>query len=111
MTARRRPPAGRAPCSSAHRFLRDDVAGGGAQMIAEAEPRPFGLRPVDVREGARDFLGARHDLVEAAVAIFAAEDPVFLCHGHSPYSAATNWAASVDSLSATVDAWPAEMAV
>src|SRR5690349_3277833 len=93
-------------------------------MIAEGEALPFHPRPKLVGERAADGFGARLEVLEAAVGIFAADDPVTLSHavllknGDCPYfhSAATasmawNCAVSVDSLSATVDAWPPETAV
>src|SRR5688572_16639378 len=93
------PPADRVRCSSAHCLLSNDVACSGAETVPEGEACPFGAGAVEIGEGSRNLLGARHDLIEAAIAIFAAENPVACRHLPSPYAWA-NWAASVESPSA-----------
>src|SRR3954447_17566456 len=92
-------------------FLCDHVAGRCHAPVAEREALPFGPGSNGVVERAGYLLGARHDLIELAVAIFAADHPIALSHLLLPHSAATNCAASVDSLSATVDVSPRETAV
>jgi hypothetical protein len=77
--------------------------GGRAETVAKAEARPFGARPVKVGEGTANLFRTRYHLIEAAVAIFTAENPKTLSCSFSGLRT-LECAASVDSLSATIDA-------
>src|SRR4051794_19051113 len=96
----------------------DDVASGRLDAVAEGQAGPLGTRPLGIGKRPGNLFGAGHDLVKAAVAIFAADNPVALSHHFLLHSAATvsltcaptNCAASVDSLRATVETSPPEIA-